>query len=344
MEKKRIAGIDIIKCLAVIFVMSIHQIGMTHVQAMNLVGTRAFIIMLYRYIVMSCVPLFMMTTGYLQSKKEPNTKFYKGIIPILVTYIITSAAIAFINIRFTDETFNIKGIIIRILNFTENNYAWYVEMFIGLYLLIPFINKMYHAINTKRQKQLLLYILVFLTVCPTMLFMCNSEDYYYDVFPDYWTEIYPITYYLLGAYIKEYKPKINKILNLFLILLAGLFPNIIEFIKADGGTFVADVFNGFNSLSAFFIAYTIFLFFYDTDINIKPIKLIVRDISVSTLEIYLWSNGIEKILYPKIPDNFPMRLPAMIIIIFVCSYITAKLQRIIIWSVKKTAALIRKKA
>ncbi len=340
MKKERIAGIDIIKTLAVIFVLSIHQIGMTHVLKIDLIGIRPFFIMLYRYTVMSCVPLFIMTTGYLQCKKDVSVKFYKGIVPILLSYLVSSIGIAWINTKIIGDPYNLRKIIINIFNFTENNYAWYVEMFVGLYLLIPFINKLYHSIETRRKKQILLGILIFLTICPGFFYMFNDDFYNYNVFPDYWESMYPLTYYLLGAYFNEYKPKLNKLLSAVFVLAAMLMPTLTEVLIADGSSFNANVFNGFNSVSALLITVAIFVFFYDMDIKFAPCKWLVRDISVSTLEIYLWSNGVEKLLYPNMPEEFPLRLFKMIVFVFIGSYILAKIQRIIFWLVRKIIGAI----
>lgn len=334
MKKERIAGIDIVKTLAVIFVISIHQIGMTHILAMDMAGARSFIIMVYRYTVMSCVPLFLMATGYLQRKKEPTKRFYKGLIPIIASYLFSSVLAVWVNVNVVGKGWDLWYSIIHILNFTENNYAWYVEMFIGLYLLIPFLNKMYNAIEKKSEKKLLIFILMFLTVSPSIFLIFNDDKYYYDIMPDYWTIMYPITYYMLGAYFNEYKPRINKLVNMVLILCAALFPTIIEFAVAKGGEFVDHIMNGFNSLSAMLIAIFVFMFFYDLDIKAKPVKTVVRDISVASLEIYLLSNLVEKCLYPHIPDNTPMRLPLMIILVFIGSYIAAKIQRVIFRFIK----------
>ena len=82
MKKERIAGIDIVKTIAAVFVVSIHQIAQTHIMAVNLSGAAPFALVMFRYIVMACVPLFIMSTGYKKINKEPTKKFYLGILPI----------------------------------------------------------------------------------------------------------------------------------------------------------------------------------------------------------------------------------------------------------------------
>lgn len=324
MRKNRIAGIDLIKALAALFVVSIHQLGQTHILAMNMAGTRAFLIMLYRYMVMSCVPLFIMATGYLQCRKTADRRFYKGIIPILITYLFTTA-VCVVGGAFLGDEITVSGVIVKTLNFTQNGYAWYVEMFIGLYLLIPFLNMA--CGGTRRQRLVFIGVLAFLTILPSVPIIFSTDKLWLDVTPDYWSAFYPVLYYAAGAYIREYQPKINKGINLLLIIAAVFMPTAAEFVKAGGGEFVDYVFNGFNSLSAFLIAVFIFLFLYDTDIRIKPVKAVIVSISSCTLELYLLSFTAERFLYlwfdERFGKAFPMRLWVMIAAVFIVSYLAA---------------------
>lgn len=341
MKKNRIAGIDIIKALAALFVVSIHQLGQTHILAMDMAGARAFVIMLYRYMVMSCVPLFIMATGYLQCKKTADKRFYKGIIPIIITYFFTTAVCVAVGGLLGDEL-TVSGVIVKTLNFTQNGYAWYVEMFIGLYLLIPFLNMA--CGGTRRQRLIFIGVLAFLTILPSVPIIFSSDDLWLDITPDYWSAFYPVLYYAAGAYIREYQPKLNKGINLLLIAAAVFMPAATEFIKAGGGEFVDYVFNGFNSLSAFLIAVFIFLFLYDTDIKLKPLKTVIVSVSSCTLELYLLSFIVERAVYSffdaRFGKSFPMRLWVMIAAVFVLSY-TAALATKLVFAVCKRAANLK---
>ena len=76
MEKgERRTGIDLIKVLAVVSVISIHTIGNLHVLDMDMCGIRAFLIVVFRYLVMECVPLFLMITGFYRRAKHQIKSF-----------------------------------------------------------------------------------------------------------------------------------------------------------------------------------------------------------------------------------------------------------------------------
>ena len=330
MKKERILGLDIIKALAALFVVSIHQLGQTHILAMNLNDARAFLIMMFRYTVMSCVPMFIMATGYFQCRKTADKKFYKGIIPVLITYLFTTAVCVLVQFK-SGDTAPWDKVIVRTLNFTQNGYAWYVEMYITLYLLIPFINMALG--KTKKQHLLLLGLLALATIVPSLPIAFSTDRYWLDLFPNYWDICYPLFYYAAGAYIREYSPKLNKGLNVILLIAAMLLPTVTEFIHAGGGEFVDYVFNGFNSLSACLIAILIFMLFHDVNIKCKPARKFIISVSSCTLELYLLSFVAELAIYPLVERHFgtefPLRLWIMIAVIFTVSYVLALITKII---------------
>lgn len=330
MKKDRIAGLDIIKAVASLFVVSIHQIARTGAIDGNLDGAGAFLVMMFRYTVMSCVPLFIMITGYLQCHKKPSAKFYKGIIPVFMTYVVSTAICVIIQAALGDEL-NIERVIVNTLNYTQNEYAWYVEMFVGLYLLIPFINMMLG--ETKRQRLLFISVMAVLAMAPSIPRSLSPLDHWMDLLPDYWLNCYPIFYYAIGAYIREYEPKLKKGVNILLLAAAMLFPTVVQFIQAHGGEFMDYVFNGFFSASAFVIALLIFLLLYDTDIKPRPVKAVVTSVASCSLELYLLSFILERLIYsywldPKYGTEYPGRLAVMIAAVFVCSYLAAILQKL----------------
>lgn len=343
MEGKRYSGIDLIKVIAVFFVISIHGLGMTHALATNMAGARAFLILLYRYMVMSCVPLFLIATGYLNGRKQLSLKFYKGILPVISVYLFVCIFNVMYNFQHTKEELTITAAVISVFDFTANNYAWYVEMFIGLFLLIPFLNLTYHHLNSDREKIVLLATLLFLTVLPTVPETFQTEEYQFNIFPRYFTSFFPVTYYFIGVWIRDKQPGFNKALNALLLFLSILFPVLLEFAAAKGGEYVPWIMNGFNSLSACTISFFIFLFFYRLEVKNRFLKWLLKDIARMTLSIYLFSNIVEKLLYPALGEPFRLYIPKMIVLVFVLSLVVSKLQTLLFDGVKKLFSLFRAK-
>ena len=99
-------------------------------------------------------------------------------------------------------------------------------MYIGLFLLIPFLNLIYNNLGSKKHKIVLICTMLFLTSLPTIVNIYNfrlgfSADMFFNdgelrnkILPFWWKSMYPVTYYFIGAYFSEYKPKIDRKLNI----------------------------------------------------------------------------------------------------------------------------------
>ena len=172
--------------------------------------------MIIRFFAMIAVPLFLILTGYLNNKKEISKKYYKGIIPLVISYIFISVLEIVATAFFENKTINLKTATIGILNFSANSYAWYFEMYIGLFLLIPFLNKLYDSLKNVKEKYILIGSLAFLTFIPQVVKTFKCNDNWLDITPDYWQIIYPITYFYIGKLIKELKPNLKILYRILL--------------------------------------------------------------------------------------------------------------------------------
>ena len=89
-NKSRNINIDIIKCLAVFFVISVHFFLKSNFYTTPIDCIRMYTMAVMRTFFMICVPLFILITGYLMNKKEFSLKHYIGIKKVIITYIIIS--------------------------------------------------------------------------------------------------------------------------------------------------------------------------------------------------------------------------------------------------------------
>lgn len=51
------------------------------------------------------------------------------------------------------DVFDLKSFILGTLDFTGSNYSWYIEMYIGLFLLAPFLNLAYGKLKSKSKSR-----------------------------------------------------------------------------------------------------------------------------------------------------------------------------------------------
>ena len=317
----RIMGLDIIRMIAVILVFVTHAIAYREVMDRNQLSFHWTIYMVIHFLSMACVPLFLLLTGYLNSKKEISKKYYRGIIPILVSYICISVIEIVAMTQYGKREINLLKSIVQILNFTANDYAWYFEMYIGLYLLIPFLNILYDSLKTQKEKYVLVGTLAFLTLIPKICKGFHIGEVWLDVTPDYWQIIYPVTYFYIGKMIRELSPHLSWGKRLGFLLGALAIPCIFCYIFSTETEYAWYVFNGFESLTNALIAVAIFLMFYDIKKTVPVIKTVITEISVCSFEMYLFSSCWDKYLYSKLGYNILI----MAGIVTVCTYISAKI-------------------
>lgn len=330
-NKKRILGLDIIRTIAILCVFITHFIAYRGVLNNNPLSFKWTIYMIIRFFAMSCVPLFLILTGYLNSKKEVSKKYYKGIIPLLFSYIVISILEIILTSIYTKTPIDISKAIVSILNFTANSYAWYFEMYIGLFLLVPFLNILYDNLKSKKEKITLLLSLAFLTFIPQIVKSFKVDGQFLDVVPDYWQIIYPITYFYLGKMIKELKPNLRLIDRISLLILALIIPCTFCYVfSIPEKTYAWFTFNGFEALTNAFTATAIFLMFYDIEKCNVVIDKIFAEVSVCSFEMYLVSSIVDKYLYSKYSYNIIIMVSLVLIITYVFSRIFITLRDLLL--------------
>jgi surface polysaccharide O-acyltransferase-like enzyme len=296
---KRFNGIDIIKTFAAFFVISVHFFLNTNYYNTELILSKnLFFQTSLRWVFLICVPLFLISTGYLQSNKKPNKTYYKGLINILVIYLIYSILAIVIRSHFFNENQSPIKWAHDIIKFYANPYSWYINMFFGLYLLVPFLNILFKHLDSKRDGKLLILSLIILCGLPSffnyMPLTWNGNSIFY--FPDWWMILYPIAYYFIGCYIREYSPRINKLLGILLFSIVIIIEVTLTFYFSRGGNFVNAI-GEYGSLSVILSSTLFFLIFYDINIKSKGISAALRIISGITLDIYLCSYCVDRFVY-----------------------------------------------
>ena len=341
LTKKRSLGLDIIRMVAILGVFITHSIAYKGVINVDHLSFKWTFYMILRFFAMSSVPLFLLLTGYLNNKKEISKKYYKGIIPILISYICISLLEIIATAIFDGVTIDWEMVIIQILNFTANGYAWYFEMYIGLFLLIPFLNILYDNLPAKKEKLILVSSLAFLTFIPQIVKSFKYGDLWLNITPDYWQIIYPITYFYIGKMIKEFKPNFNIIKRIGLFIVALSIPCTFCYIYSTETEYAWYIFNGFEAITNAFTAVTIFLMFYDFEKKIPVIGKIITEISICSFEMYLFSSIWDKYLYTKFNYNMIIMLGLVLITTYISSRIFIFIRNWILKRINKRCKISR---
>lgn len=341
-KKKRDLNLDLIRCVAVFCVLSVHFFLNSGYYSETIHGKKIYIGTIMRTMFMVCVPLFLLLTGYLMNSKVLSKKYYRGIHKTLCIYILSVVAILIYRVAVTKEKFTVYTIFTNFTSFSQ--YSWYIEMYIGLFLLIPFLNILYNNLSTKKDKKILLATLIFLTSIPsavntwdfssieTFLHPAQSEAFTLLI-PDWWMGIYPITYYFIGAYIHEYKKeiKISLKLNFLLIVTCVLIFASYCYWHSYGRTFIWGSWCSWGGFTNLIDSVLVFLFLLRLDLSriSNILKEGITYISEISLGVYLVSWIFDKHNYPKLIESIqhmPDRIPFYFFIVplnFVCACLVA---------------------
>lgn len=300
----RLAGLDIIRCFAILSVIAGHFFVLntafreTIFDASGMFG-QGLVYLLFNA---TGVPLFIMMTGYLNAHKvECNRKYYKGMGRVLISYLLFSIITILFRKYYLHENFSWIQWGLKILDFSAIPYSWYIEMWIGMYLLTPFLNLLYKAIPTQKQKLILLVTLYILTALPDLL-----NRYGLHLVPGFWQSVFPLTYFFIGRYIREYEPELKgkKILVAIIAILAICAINpIFTMLFAKEHTMI-QIAGGSNGVFGTIVAVLTFILLYKIDIrNVWTKKMLTR-ISLLSLDMYLCCYIFDKIFYPYFIDRY----------------------------------------
>lgn len=304
-EKPYFAGIDIVKILAVFLVVCIHFFLYNGFYYVPLTNSSAYGPIAFRWIAYTCVPLFMISTGYLMKNKTFSAKFYKGLIRIIVIYIIISIICFKFKEHHYHQEFKWWDILKGYLNYDGAQYGWYINYYISIFLIIPFLNLAINGCKTKGQKFFLMMAVVLTTIVARSFFLGFHRETQIRALPDQLNGAWPVAYYFIGAFIRDCPPKKN--LRNKLIILAWLALSIWFITYSTYRQTIADEVNDHHFLSWHFndygtypvcaVATCIFLLLFDITTRNKGVKFVLRQISGVTLGTYLMSYVFDNMFY-----------------------------------------------
>jgi len=107
--------------------------------------------------------------------KTFSAKYYTGLIKIIVIYIFISILCFKFKEHHYYEEFDAWKILKGYLEYDGAQYGWYINYYIGLFLVIPFINLAFNGCKTNGQKFFLTAITLLLTIVARSFFLGFKE-------------------------------------------------------------------------------------------------------------------------------------------------------------------------
>ncbi len=337
-QSRRTVSMDVIRCFALLCVISEHFFLNSGFYGQIVAGRKMLIMVSLRSFFMVCVPLFLLLSGYLLNKKTPCRAYYKRIFRLLGVYLLSCCACILYRFFFHRENFSVYRSVRGIFNFYASEYGWYIKMYLGLFLLIPFLNSMYHSLDSQKKKKLLVLSLILLTAVPSALniWRFNDPGWWSNpassadfdiVVPDWWINFYPVTYYLLGCYLREFPLKLSKGKSLCLMLLCFVVAGLFNFYRSHDTVFVQGIWE--DNGSALVLIQSVLVFhllnsFSYSGASAKGCK-VLSYLSGLTMGAYLCSWIFDNAFYPilaQIEPRMHFRLyyaPVIVLAVVLCS-------------------------
>lgn len=344
MASKRNLNLDLTRFAAVFSVVAVHFFLNSGYYNTPVTGGEMLVATVFRTVFMVCVPLFLLLTGYLMSGKEIKTegksllKFYGKLSSVIIPYVIITILILAWRILYKGDALTFRSCLFTLLDYAH--YSWYVEMYIGLYLLIPFLNIIWKNLATEKSQRAVVIVLLVITTLPTIINIWNftadgwwakpsSSGTYNDIIPEWWVTVYPVTYYFIGAYIRKnvdfskYRPIMCFAAFALCVFSFGLF----NYWRSEGANFVWGSWCGWNGFQNVITSVLLFVFINSLRLDKTPkaIGKTVELVSKLSFGTYLSSYIIDKTIYPVLTEKIPVfvdRLiwaPVMVIVSFVCA-------------------------
>ena len=286
---KRQSGPDLIRSIACFFVVGAHFYLNMGYYDVPMEGPKMFVMTACRWLFVTAVPLFFMLTGYFKKKKmAADRSHYKALIPLVISYVFISVAKMILYNRLYGKIYGVKEIFQNLGNY---QIAWYMGLYLCVFLLIPFLNKAWYALDEKEQNILLV----------TLAFLCTIYPAFKYVGPSYFIGIYPVLFYYLGITVSERRWKVNKLLLLAILGITIALEATISMKFTTTGMFDWNLIQTADgTYGTFFISICticIFLMLYEVDVKCKIIRKLLSAISSVSFEIYLFAGAYDAIIY-----------------------------------------------
>lgn len=295
----RIIGLDLIRSFAILFVIAGHFFVLnTPFRSTTFDGISMFIQALFNPLFQTGVPLFLLLTGYLNTNKTVSNRYYKGCVRVLVAYFFFSVITILFRKYYLHEDLSWLKWVLKIFDFSAIPYAWYIEMWIGLFLLTPFLNMMYKAIPTQRQKQILILTLYVMTALPDLF-----NRYGLHLVPGFWASCYPLTFFFAGSYIHEYRPRVDSWKLWLIMLLLCMINPVFNVLLVHNHTLI-QIAGGPWGVFGTVVAIAFFLLFYQTDFKSPMLRKSLTKISLLSLDMYLCCYIFDALVYPYFMERY----------------------------------------
>lgn len=315
--RSRESGADLFRILGLLFVNTLHACLYNGFYYEAQEGVAMWLANSARWLVYGCNAMFMLLTGYLKSTSPWNKRYYRSLVGVLVGYVLTCIISYPIRYFCLGER---DGLNVWLTRFgTFSNYAWYVEMYIGLFLFSPLVNLALDQIGDGRKMWMLTAGLLLITV--------GHSASSINLLPDYSGSMYPLALYALGAVIRRTKPNLPAWIGLLSAVLTAMGLGAVTLKTADNG-FSSGFAQGYGGFWVVLMVTMLFLGVYRLRAGEKTGRILAW-LSGGVFEGYILSRLLDVWIYGTVkqwhsPAFYPLIFLCVTIPVFVISLLAGK--------------------
>lgn len=197
-RKERMSNFELMRIISMFMIVVWHVITRNEL-VRNTSGTVSLVLSFLQFFLAVHVNSFMLLSGYFQVDKKIKIR---KVIDLLFTswFYRCLAVIIFVSLGLV--TFSYVDIIkeISFLDITDN--YWFINLYIALYLLAPFLNTMIKNFDQKEHRRCLITMTILFSIIPIITNGKNIDNTGFSI-------IHFIYLYLIGAYLRKYPLKDN---------------------------------------------------------------------------------------------------------------------------------------
>lgn len=320
-------SVNVIKAIGVLFVIIVHTWFEVGFYSKSVNEPVMWIMIYINSILLTCVPLFLCMTGFLLKNKKITLKHYIGWFKYYIPFVLIMLMQYVYNNVVYNNSEGLYGAFTVYLN-------GYMSMFFGVYLIVPFLNVLWNNLDINK-KMILLIVLLFLTIIPSVTGM---------MFTRLWTPLCPFLYYYTGAFLREYKVKIDSIYAVVILFTICILETVYVVFYSDGvinmGYFWNEYNNFYNTyyiLPTYFLTVLIIILILNKNSFSRVTLNLAGKLSYYSLEMYLVSSRlIQSVLWTNVRKRFeitddmsllisPIMILIEIVITFIISIIVKKI-------------------
>ena len=300
---KRESGADLYRVMGLLFVNTLHACLYNGFYYEAQEGLAMWLANSVRWLVFSCNAMFMLLSGYLKTASPWGRRYYKSLVAVLIGYILTCVISYPIRYYCIGEKDPLSTWLERFVTFS--NYSWYIEMYIGLFMISPLVNLALDNLQSPKKQWFLALSLVVVTI--------GHSATTRNLLPDYCGSFYPLTLYTLGAVIRRTQPKIPALLGIVAALLVAMWLGYMTMRTATDG-FYSGFSQGYGGFWVVLMVVCLFLGVYRLHIGPRLAKVLAF-LSGGVLEGYILSRLFDVWIYGTVPQ---WHSPDKYILIFLC--------------------------